>query len=157
MNEAVTTEVAREILSQRITFTVVGAPQTAGSKRAFPFRRRDGSLGVSVTDDNAKSQNWKRSVSVEARLAYDGPLLEGALSVLFVFYRPRPKGHFGAKGLKPSAEPYPITRPDVLKLARATEDALTGVIWRDDAQIVSERISKRWGEPARCEVTVEVL
>jgi len=35
----------------------------------------------------------------------------------------------------------------VLKLARAVEDALTGVIWADDAQIVDEVIRKRYGRP----------
>jgi hypothetical protein len=33
-----------------------------------------------------------------------------------------------------------------LKLARAAEDALTGVLWLDDSQIVDERISKAYGD-----------
>jgi hypothetical protein len=46
-------------------------------------------------------------------------------------------------------------RPDVLKLARAIEDAITGVIWVDDSQIIDEHLYKRWGDPARVEVTIE--
>ena len=83
--------------------------------------------------------------------------MTGALRVSFTFYRPRPKGHFGAKGVRPSAPRYPTTKPDVLKLARAVEDALTGVLWRDDAQIVAESIYKDYGEPARVVVTVEEI
>jgi Holliday junction resolvase RusA-like endonuclease len=59
--------------------------------------------------------------------------------------------------LRASAPRYPTGRPDVLKLARACEDALTGVIWRDDAQIVVERLYKDWGEPARVLVEIEQL
>ena len=45
----------------------------------------------------------------------------------------------------------------MLKLARAVEDALTGIVWRDDAQIVDEQLSKVYGEPARVEVDVAEL
>ena len=38
--------------------------------------------------------------------------------------------------------------PDVLKLARGVEDALTGIVWRDDAQIVNESLNKVVGAAA---------
>ena len=143
-----------------ISFTVTGQSQPAGSKRAFPFHKRDGSLGVSVSDDNPKSKGWKELVAFYARQAYDGPLLDGPLSVTFVFYRPRPKGHFNTKGAlnkKGRDSSAPTTKPDVLKLARGVEDAISGIIWRDDAIIVDEFLSKRYGEPARCEITIEEI
>lgn len=133
-----------------IAFTVYGLPEPAGSKRAFVIKGR-----AIVTDANAKSRGWKNQVTAAAREAYQGPLLDGPLSVTMTFFRPRPAGHMGANGkLKKSAPSEPTTRPDVLKLARAVEDALTGVIWRDDAQITQETIWKRYGEPAM--VVVEV-
>lgn len=143
----------------RITLTIFGTPQPAGSKRGFAFRRANGSTGVAISDANPKSRDWKEQVASAARVVYAGDLLEGPLSVAFRFYRPRPKGHFGKRGLNAhgSATPFPIGRPDVLKLSRGVEDALTGVVWRDDAQIVHETIVKSWGEPARCEVTIETL
>jgi len=114
-----------------------------------------------VTDDNPKSKQWQAAVAEVSRQVYDGPLLTDALRVTIRFFLPRLKGHYGtgrnAGKLKVSAPEYPTTRPDVLKLARGVEDALTGVIWRDDAQIVSEPLEKSWGEPARCEVIIEVL
>lgn len=150
-----------------IRFTALGQPQTAGSKRAFVLRRRDGSLVtrpggspvVNVTDDNARSKDWRRTVAWSARQVFTGELLRGALRVTFTFYRPRPKGHVGANGLTKAGRenPYPTTKPDALKLARAAEDALTGVVWHDDAQIVEEVLSKRWGEPARMECVIEQL
>lgn len=147
-------------MSDPIRFTIYGKSQTAGSKRAFPFKRKNGQLGVSVSDDNPKSKAWKSVVSDAALKVAPGKLLTCPLSVVLVFYIDRPKGHYGtgrnADKLKPSAPEFPAKKPDVLKLARAIEDALTGVLWRDDAQIVDEVLCKRFGKP-RCEVTVREM
>jgi Holliday junction resolvase RusA-like endonuclease len=139
---------------------VHGAAQPAGSKRAFKL----GSGAVVVTDANKKATPWKREVADAAATAMlshaiteNGTLVDGPLSVRMIFYVPRPKGHYGRKGLLPSAPPYPTKRPDVLKLARAVEDAMTGIVYRDDAQIVREQLVKDYGEPARVEITVERL
>jgi Holliday junction resolvase RusA-like endonuclease len=143
---------------QPIRFTVYGDCQPAGSKRAF---FRNGMKHPSVVDDNSKSKGWKHVVAYSARQVYQGPLLDGPLRFTATFYRPRLKGHYGsgrnAAALKASAPEYPTTKPDVLKLARAAEDALTGVVWRDDAQIVDEHLFKRWGEPARVEIVIEQI
>lgn len=142
-------------MTTALTFTVFGRAQTAGSKRSFPFRRPNGALGVRVTDDNPKGRAWKEAVASSARQAYDGPLLDGPLQLGLRFILPRPKGHFGVKGLRGSAPPYPAVKPDLLKMARAVEDALTGVLWRDDALIVAELLRKEYGEPARVEIVVQ--
>jgi Holliday junction resolvase RusA-like endonuclease len=149
-----------------IQFTVHGQPQPAGSKRGFYNAK---ARRVIITDDATRSRPWKALVSdaaVEAMIGTAvlndkgyalpiGTLLEGPLMVTLVFYVPRPKGHYGARGLKPSAPPYPTVKPDVLKLARAVEDALTGIVYRDDSQIVCEVLEKHYGEPARVDVTVD--
>jgi len=138
----------------QIRFTVIGKPQTAGSKRAFVRGGRP-----IVVDDNPKQVNWQGMVAQMARQAYDGELLDGPLLVQMLFFFPRPKGHFGtgrnAGVLKATAPKQHTTKPDVLKLARATEDALTGVVYRDDAQIVCETLSKHYGVPTRAEIIIE--
>jgi Holliday junction resolvase RusA-like endonuclease len=136
----------------KIEFTVFGQPQTAGSKKGFyqPKLKR-----VIITDDNKKSRSWKEQVASAAHQAYAGPLLREALSMTLVFYRVRPKGHFKSDGtFSKAADCRPKTRPDLLKLTRAVEDALKGVIYVDDAQIVSETLRKRWGEPSRVDVLI---
>jgi Holliday junction resolvase RusA-like endonuclease len=149
-----------------ITFTVFGSAQTAGSKQSFvpldkrtkePFRRPNGGIVVSTVDDNPKSKGWKRTVAAAARKAYRGELLKGDLAVTIYFFRPRPKSHFAKNGLSKIGRetPYPSMRPDVLKLARAVEDAITGAVWADDSQIIDEHLFKRWGDPARVEITIE--
>lgn len=134
-----------------VSFTVYGVPQPAGSKRAFA--RKGG--GVIVTDDAKRSRPWKTQVAQAAGEAVNGAgLLDGPLELLVVFTVPRPKGHYGARGLRPSAPAYPAVRPDVTKLLRAVEDACTGVVWRDDAQVVEQHATKRYGEPASAWVRV---
>jgi Holliday junction resolvase RusA-like endonuclease len=151
-----------------ITFTVYGSPQTAGSKQSFvplhkttkePFRRPNGGIVVSTVDDNPKGKGWKKTVAKAAKEVFRGPLLEGPLIATFRFYRPRPKNHLGKLGLTKAGRESlaPDTRPDVLKLARAAEDALIDVIYFDDSQIVEEHLFKHWGEPARLEVEIKQM
>lgn len=140
-----------------IRFTVFGTPQPAGSKRAFPFRRGNGTLGAHVVDANPKSRDWKTAVSQTAAEQFRGELLGGALAVEFTFRVVRPKGHFGKRGLLPSAPEFPTGRPDLLKLARGVEDALSGIVWRDDALIVDETLAKRYGEQAGVDIVIRPL
>lgn len=144
-------------MSPALSFFVSGIPQTAGSKRAFPISRKVNGQKVFtgrhiIVDANPKAKDWKAQVAHEGELAMNLPadrqgLLDGALEVRFTFHMPRIGAHFNSKGfLKPKAPIRPITRPDCLKMARAAEDALTGVIWHDDSQIVIERLEKRYSD-----------
>ena len=132
-----------------LSLFVPGKPGVAGSKRAFIVtRKRDGKQVAVVTDDSSKSKDWKGDVKRFANDEYAGPLLEGPLRVAFTFYLARPQWHFGKSLGKPcvslSAPAFPIVKPDLLKFSRAVEDALTGVVWKDDAQIVTEVLMKRY-------------
>lgn len=137
-----------------ITFAVYGTPQPSGSKTigyrhtGFPF----------VRDANPKSKKWKRIVSeTSASYMKDNGLgiMHGPLTVSIVFHLIRPKSHFRKEGLSKKAPMFPSVRPDVLKLARAVEDACTGTIWNDDAQIVEETIAKYYGASSRVEISVK--
>lgn len=165
----------------RVAFTIYGKPEPAGSKRAFAVRKGGELTGrVAVMDDNPKGKGWQSAVrwaAVDAMLhqphdqeihaddaaTYNGnPLpLHGALSLVVMFYVRRPKAHYGtgrnAEVLKPSAPKHPTSKPDTTKLIRAVEDAMTGLVYRDDAQIVEQYACKRYGLPERCEVVVEAL
>ena len=146
-------------MSPSLKITVYGSPAPAGSKRAVPLGGKKGGRWV-VTDANKRSKPWQKDVKQVAGEAMNGrPLMEGPLSVVFRFYRARPKGHRNKSGLSAEGRrnPYPTGRPDVLKLARGIEDALTKVVWRDDAQIVDEMLSKDWGTPERVEIVVYEL
>jgi Holliday junction resolvase RusA-like endonuclease len=149
-----------------IEIIVAGTPQPGGSKNAFARRNPKWKPGMpkylrylhdgegrpilTVVDDNPKTAGWKKAVKAAALAQTEGMELplEGALIVNMTFYVGRPKGHFGtgrnARLLKDSAPLRPPVRPDALKLARPVEDALTGVLWGDDAQTTDLVIRKRY-------------
>jgi len=133
-----------------IEFFVAGIPGPRGSKKAFPFKRKNGTIGVAVSDANPKSRDWMNLVSTAATEAMQGrePFREPvALELSFVM--PRLKGHYGtgknASVLKPSAPKWHSVKPDALKLARGTEDALTGIVFADDALVARESFEKAYG------------
>jgi Holliday junction resolvase RusA-like endonuclease len=142
-----------------IAFSVYGTPQTAGSKKAFVVKSKNGGRPRAVvTDDNKRSKPWKDQVAQQAGLAMRRrELLRGPLEMRLVFHVRRPQGHFGRRGLLPSAAAYPITRPDLSKYTRAVEDALTGVVWHDDAQVVRQILEKHYGQPERVEICIRPL
>ena len=138
---------------QVLDVVVYGTPATQGSKvtgMAANGRRF-------VREANPDLKRWRSQVVQAAGEAYVGELLDEALGLDLVFMRPRPSGHFltgGGLSASGRRSPYPTAAPDVLKLARAVEDALTGVVFTNDARIVDERIRKAWGERACVRIRV---
>ncbi len=138
-----------------VRFTVHGKAAPAGSKRAFVVKGR-----AIVTDANKNARPWQHLVAAAARDAYAGPLLEGPLAVTITEYRIRPKAHYRTNGELSKAgleKPYPTSAPDTGKIARGIHDALTGVLYRDDAQIVLDVSSKAWGDTERTLVAVDPM
>lgn len=131
-----------------LSFRVDGVAQSRGSKR--PITAKGSRRGLLI-DSNPKAKPWMEVVRVVARQAMrDAGYIEPfnfALSMTMTIFRPRIKGHYGTKGLKPSAPAFPTTKPDVGKYARAIEDAMSGTVYVDDSYLVDSWPSKRWGEP----------
>lgn len=135
---------------------VYGKAEPAGSKRGFAMPTGQ----VRIVDANPKARDWKNLVALAAAEHWAGAdLLDGPLRLTATFYQPRPKGHFGtgrnAGILKAGAPPFPDKKPDATKLTRGIEDAMTGIIYRDDSQIVEQHIYKVYGTPARAELIIE--
>jgi len=111
----------------------------------FPGRRKP-------TSDNPQLKWWRRAIAQEAmirRLKKFDREIPLSVSLEFVLERP-PSVRKKRK--------HPSVRPDLDKLIRAICDALTGVIWVDDAQVCRLRdVRKCYGQPARVEITVEPL
>jgi len=129
---------------RRISFFVPGVPATAGSKRYV------GTHGgkARIVDMCARKTAWCAAVAAYARIEYQGPPVAGALAFEAAFYFDRPRKHFVGKqrghALRDDAPADHLVKPDVLKLARAAEDALTGILYQDDAQIFTELLSKHY-------------
>lgn len=132
-----------------IAFRVLGLPAPGGSKKAF---FRPGMKYPSIVEDCERNKPWRDSVTAAALEAMSGqPPMIGPLYLKVTFNMPRPKGHHGsgknAGKVRESAPPYPAVKPDATKLLRSTEDALAGIIWRDDAQVVTQHVEKVYGAP----------
>jgi crossover junction endodeoxyribonuclease RusA len=153
-----------------LRFVVLGRPQGKGSKRALPIRTRAAAATgqrIVLVDSNRKAAPWAAKVSSAAwaaaseRVGHDPVIYRGAVCVTFEFYFARPRGHYGVgkniNRVRPSAPEYMATMPDVDKLVRCSLDALTGVLIRDDSQVVELKARKLFGEPERLEARVTAL
>ncbi len=153
-------------------FLVQGTPAPGGSKSAFvvtnkktgqPIRAKaTGRIIVNITDNAGEGNKlWRSVVANTARCHFTGPPLQCALKCQFIFYMKRPQSHLNSKGeLKPSAPTNHTGKPDALKLARSTEDALTSIVWADDSQTVKLCTEKRYcgpGEVPGCSIRIVTL
>lgn len=133
-----------------VRFFTPGTPTTQGSKRAWVNKFTGKAQMQEVGGDRLRL--WRHSVNNEARrLADAGHYFEGPLSVVITFQLRKPKS---APKKRPS---YPIGKlsGDIDKLSRAILDALTNVLFADDAQVVRLSATKGWGEPVGAWITVE--
>lgn len=159
-----------------LCFTYYGEPMSKGSKLAEVVTRGDGSIvykegrPLAIVRENKQSVKERdakaiAAVALAAREQAGHEILRGvALAVTLRYYMPSPKERYGtgrnAGVLKERAVARPATRPDVDKMVRHTLDALTGVIYADDGQVVDLLASKRYvehGEEPRQEVEITVL
>lgn len=142
-----------------ISFIVYGDPATAGSKAPFIYKGKDGKVRAGMAPASKKTKPWMQQVSQTAISEYDGPVLTGAVWYNLKFYFHRPKSHYGtgrnASKIKSSSPEHHTKKPDLVKLVRAVEDALTGIIWKDDSQVVMGVIGKYYTEE-KSRVEIEI-
>ncbi len=125
-------------------FFVPGIARTAGSKSAFKDKRGK----IHLTHAGKYSKDWMDSVKWFALKDYGERtvLLTCPIALTLTFFQRRPKGHYrtgrNAGLLRDSAQQYPVSKPDLTKLTRAVEDALTGIVWKDDSQVIRQDTKK---------------
>ena len=125
-----------------IHLRVYGLPGAQGSKRAVGRGR--------MVESSRKVKPWRADVMAATREVHTGPPIDLPVVVSVVFLFARPKGHYGARGLKPSA-PQHLTScaaGDIDKLVRSTLDGLSagagGSLLRDDSLVVTLTAQKRY-------------
>lgn len=111
---------------------VPGRPAPQGSKRHV-------GRGILVESSKAVAP-WRTDIAWHAAQQYTADVQGGALAVEIEFVMPRPAS------TPKRATPPATKRPDIDKLARAVLDALSGIVWRDDSQIVDLHPTKRLAE-----------
>lgn len=120
--------------------TVYGKPSPQGSKKFMGTTKAGKGI---IMENSPKLIPWRNAVSEAAvkeldRLERPAPF-SCALFVVMIFTFARPKS------VKVSKRPYVSVYPDLSKLVRATEDALTDAgVWDDDALVVGTESRKHY-------------
>lgn len=90
-------------------------------------------------------------------MAPEVPLYE-AISMVVEVYIDRPKSHFGtgrnSDKVKESAPAYPISRPDIDNYIKFVLDALNGVFYKDDSQVVYLESIKEYNQEPKTIVRI---
>lgn len=113
---------------------VYGLPATQGNHRV--------SRAGAIYETTKNHKPWREAVKWAAREAFGNgvrPIIPGPVMVQMTFTLPKPKS------APKRRVTLPDRKPDLSKLVRSTEDALTDVCaWEDDARVVSIQAAKRY-------------
>lgn len=135
------------------TAVIFGEPVAQGRPR---FSRQGGFVKAY---DPAKSRDYKSYVRlVAAQTAPAGPVT-GAVILSLKIYRSIPKTMPKYKReLALAGQIRPVTKPDVSNVLKGVEDALKGLWYKDDSQIVGYGEMGKWyDERPRIEIMMRVL
>lgn len=140
-----------------VSFTVNCKAVPQGSKTGFVVPGKNGKPRAVVVDVKQKAM---RSYRMEVRdaamrtlegigIVYPmaGEKVAIEVSMEFSFIRPA----------SCKKRVYPSVKPDIDKLERATLDALTGILFADDSQVVSSRTAKVYGDVERVRIRARLM
>lgn len=134
-----------------IEFTIYGEPVAQGRPR---FSTAGGFVKAY---DPAKSGDYKKYVKLAAMEFAPKTLMEGPIKLKLTVYRSMP-GYLSKSPKKAAAaeagEILPVSKPDVDNYLKGVKDALKGVIWKDDSQVVDAYAKKRYSAKPRIEVKI---
>jgi crossover junction endodeoxyribonuclease RusA len=143
----------------QVTFTVYCRAEPQGSKRAFVVPGKGGAKPRAVVVDTNKAtmRSYRSQVTTEAIVAlqesgqsrpFAAKHMPVEIVLEFMFLRPAsiPKKRF-----------WPVVKPDIDKLLRATLDALSGTLFADDAQVVNVSMTKVYGPIEKVHVSARVI
>ncbi|MFT8928502.1 MAG: RusA family crossover junction endodeoxyribonuclease [Sporolactobacillus sp.] len=135
-----------------IEFTIFGEPVAQGRPRFSTFG------GHARAIDPPDSREYKKYVKLMASQNRPHTPIEGPVELKLLIYRPLLKSMSKKKkAAAVSGTLRPIKKPDVDNVAKGIMDAMTGIIWQDDKQVVSLQVAKFYSESPRVEVLVVEL
>jgi len=137
-----------------IELTLPGRPRGKGVARHFSVG------GKSITTSDPKTREYETNLyALAARRMEELGIrpMEGPLSVEICAWMPIPKSWSKKKqAAARSGEIYPTVTPDANNISKSL-DALNGVCWMDDKQIVEERVTKRYSTTPRLVVRIREI
>lgn len=133
-----------------ITFTVYGEPQAQGRPRAGKTK-----TGDIVMYDPTDSKEYKRYVALVASQHRPHKLIESAVSLTVKVYRPIPKLSKIKHRQAVEGILRPKSKPDLSNYIKGVEDAIEGILLKNDSQVVDYGDSGKWySETPRIEVEI---
>ena len=138
-----------------IYLVVPGEP--CGKQRARTFYDRRAGRVVSKTPE--KTKNYETFIRELFAVKYGGfRPLAGAIRLRVNAYRGIPRSESKRRTARMEATIIrPATRPDASNVLKSVEDALNGLAYRDDSQIVEILVQKYYSRTPRVEITLEEL
>lgn len=130
-----------------LQFTVLGPPVPKGRPRSRLVKNKGSGpdfISVYTPDKTAHYENCVRDEAAKLG-SYFGPLIP--LLVVMTFYVERPKS-------LPRKIKSPVKKPDIENYMKSVLDALEGIIYYNDAQVVRVVADKFYGSPPRTEIEV---
>ena len=135
----------------------------ANSKRAFINPKTKKPIIVDRAKGKAQQVATIKLFAQAAAIDQGWKITEAPVWLAIECIFARPAGHFGsgknAHRLKPSAPKWPTSRAngDRTNLLKSIEDALTGVVWHDDSQVVDGPVRKAYGDSDLIRIYVHEL
>jgi Holliday junction resolvase RusA-like endonuclease len=141
------------VLELVVSFTIPGEPKGKARPRVFKNKYTGKSQAVTPADTVAY-ENLVRHAYKET----DSRKLEGMLMAQIEAFYSIPKSMTKKKReLICKEQLYPVKRPDLDNIAKIVLDALNGVAYNDDAQVVYLQILKAYSEKPRVQVVLKEL
>ena len=109
---------------------------------------------------DTSTKKWMDKISWFAMKEYGerAILHKGKVLLRVAFYLERPKSHYKSnEQLKSSASKEHLKRPDLDKLIRAVQDALTKIIYNDDSQIILLQGTKHFADDRQPGVEINLI
>ncbi len=139
-------------MSQTLTIDIQAhAIPASNTKRAIINKKTKKPIVVDMAKGKAQQVAMIKLFAQQAATDQGWKLTDGPIWMSLHFVFTRPKDHFGtgknAEKLKPSAPRWPTSKAigDRTNLLKSVEDALTGIVWKDDSQVVDGPIRVSYG------------
>jgi len=141
-----------------ITFTIPTVPVAQPRQRHRIMSMGNKSFAQNYTPTKHPVNAFKSAVQMAARAAYQGAPLDGPISLRIVFVLPRPKKFCRKKD--PIGRLWCPSKPDADNLSKSAKDAMSKLLFHDDAQVAQEHLTKFYAaqdEQPCVEVEIDVL
>jgi len=131
-----------------IEFEVFGVPIPKGSSRMFTPKGWNRPI---ITAANKKTKPWAQQITNTVLEFRRDPLWCGPVAMTVWFQMPKPTS------LPKRRYSFHLKKPDTDKLLRTLKDALTGIFYVDDSQVVHVNVKKYYADIPSMIVRIDEL